>query len=189
MGVAGRHWRRRLAWPVMRRVILVALVLGQFVSNIGLVPLSASPVKDCSRPYPCMNRPCGCTSYDECWAGDCCCFTMAQKVAWAAANGITPPEYAQKIAAAQEAESGPTCPHCHPPAAVEKKAPQRWLAGVAVQRCRGQIAADVSAATPGLPPIKSVSWSPEWPCSGSIPNVAINGPRPSSPPLDPPPRA
>src|SRR5262245_29463944 len=157
MGVAARYRRQRLARPAMRRFIFLALILGQFVSSIGLVPLSASPIKESSRAYPCMNRPCGCTSYDECWAGDCCCFTMAEKIAWAAENGIVPPEHARKIAAAQEAQAAPPCPHCQRSEPAGKRLPQRWLSGVAVQRCRGQVTADLSVTPPALPPIVAVS--------------------------------
>lgn len=38
--------------------------------------------KDGSVPFPCQNRPCGCRSASGCLK-KCCCFTPAQKSAWA----------------------------------------------------------------------------------------------------------
>lgn len=46
--------------------------------------------KDRSTPFPCQNRPCGCRTAEQCWK-KCCCFTNAQKVAWANQQGIRPP--------------------------------------------------------------------------------------------------
>lgn len=48
--------------------------------------------KDRSQPFPCQHRPCGCRSADQCWKR-CCCFTQAQKLAWAKRNGVTPPDF------------------------------------------------------------------------------------------------
>ena len=57
-------------------------------------------------PFPCQNRPCGCLTAEQCWAGDCCCFTLAEKVAWAKANGVPLPPSVQERMAAQQASAG-----------------------------------------------------------------------------------
>jgi len=46
--------------------------------------------KDLSQPYPCQHHACGCRSAKECWTR-CGCFSREQKLAWARANGVTPP--------------------------------------------------------------------------------------------------
>ncbi len=47
--------------------------------------------------YPCQNRPCGCLTSEQCWQGDCCCFTLEEKLAWAEANGVEPPEHVRQL--------------------------------------------------------------------------------------------
>lgn len=61
-------------------------------------PLSTATVpedawaKDLSAPFPCQHRPCGCRSAEQCWK-QCCCYSNAQKVAWARAHGVTVPDF------------------------------------------------------------------------------------------------
>jgi hypothetical protein len=45
--------------------------------------------KDRSRPFPCMETPCGCDSAERCFT-NCCCHTAAETLAWAKARGIEP---------------------------------------------------------------------------------------------------
>lgn len=47
-----------------------------------------------SEPFPCQHCPCGCKTAVQCWTS-CCCYTLAERIAWAEKNGITPPAYAQ----------------------------------------------------------------------------------------------
>ncbi len=78
-------------------------LVGQLVSSFGMPLPIAPPSKDASIPYPCQERPCGCVSADECWAGDCCCFTLEEKLAWAEANGIEPPAHVRPAVEARKA--------------------------------------------------------------------------------------
>lgn len=78
------------------------------------VPQVTSVEKDRSTPYPCMNRPCGCASADQCWK-QCCCFTNQQKVAWAKANNVELPEFVVAAANREAKENCHTainCPNC-----------------------------------------------------------------------------
>ena len=43
--------------------------------------------KDRSRPFPCMNKLCGCATARQCFTR-CCCHTPAETLAWARANGV-----------------------------------------------------------------------------------------------------
>lgn len=43
--------------------------------------------KDRSRPFPCMNKPCGCANARQCFT-KCCCNTPAETLRWARANGV-----------------------------------------------------------------------------------------------------
>lgn len=95
-------WRRQA-----RRAVALSVVL--FVC-IRILPIPLAPTtgleKDRSAPFPCQNRPCGCRSADQCWK-KCCCFSNAQKLAWAKANGVHPPEYV--VAAAKKEQPSKNC--------------------------------------------------------------------------------
>ena len=80
------------------------------------VPQLSSPEKDRSEPYPCMDRPCGCASAEQCWK-KCCCFTNQQKIAWAERAGVKVPEYVVVAAGREKAQKtaatvAPKCEHC-----------------------------------------------------------------------------
>ncbi|QJX01304.1 hypothetical protein FTUN_8948 [Frigoriglobus tundricola] len=76
--------------------------------------LSAGTSKDGSRPFPCQSRPCGCLTYNECWKGDCCCFTIEEKLHWAEENGIEPPGHARALVESRKSRPAPP-PKIKPP--------------------------------------------------------------------------
>jgi len=43
--------------------------------------------KDRSRPFPCMDKPCGCATAEQCFSS-CCCHSQAERLAWARAHGV-----------------------------------------------------------------------------------------------------
>lgn len=45
--------------------------------------------KDRSKPFPCMDKPCGCATAEQCFS-NCCCNTPAELLAWAKANRVDP---------------------------------------------------------------------------------------------------
>ena len=45
--------------------------------------------KDRTQPFPCMDKPCGCATAEQCFAS-CCCHTPAQRLAWARAHRVAP---------------------------------------------------------------------------------------------------
>jgi len=86
-----RLFSRRAA-TVVRRVAVMAALLG-FVGGVVGVPLPKLRLaKDRSKPFPCQDHRCGCASAEQCWRS-CCCFSNLQKLAWAAEHGVQPPEY------------------------------------------------------------------------------------------------
>jgi hypothetical protein len=88
-----------------RATVAIALILNQLVLATGLpLPAVASAAaKDKSKPFPCMDRPCGCMNAEQCWS-HCCCFTMREKLAWAEEHGVEPPEFVREAAAKEAAE-------------------------------------------------------------------------------------
>lgn len=109
---------RQFGHHLTQRLIALAVLAGVCLALVPL-PIAAPPVagKDRSKPFPCMDRPCGCASADQCWKG-CCCFTNSEKVAWARANRIELPAFVL-AAAKKEAEA----------VAAAKPAPQKPAAG------------------------------------------------------------
>ena len=45
--------------------------------------------KDRSRPFPCLDKPCGCATAEQCFAA-CCCNTPAELLAWASTHNLDP---------------------------------------------------------------------------------------------------
>ena len=45
--------------------------------------------KDRSQPFPCMDKPCGCATAEQCFS-NCCCHTPAERLAWAKAHHVEP---------------------------------------------------------------------------------------------------
>lgn len=183
--------RHRLG-TATRRAALAAMALAHFVVSSGVPIPNPSPArKPTDRPFPCMDRPCGCQTYEQCWAGDCCCFTMAEKLAWAERNSITPPASALKYQSSAE----PECPNCAAKKSccatrpeAEPSADTRWVSGLFAQKCRGEAFAGVGVLPVAVAPEPPITPTPEAvtadrvPLTDHIPNSR------ATPPDAPPPK-
>ena len=75
----------------------VALV-GHLLTALGFPVLTLpSDKRGGGQPFPCQSHPCGCLTAEECWAGDCCCYTLEEKLAWAETSGIEPPPHVRPL--------------------------------------------------------------------------------------------
>jgi len=87
------------------RLPILSLIAGCLVACSLEFPLPVVVQKDTTIAYPCQTRGCGCQNADQCWKS-CCCFSDVEKLAWAKANGVTPPDwFIQKMAAAEKEAS------------------------------------------------------------------------------------
>ena len=144
-----RHRRAADAWRV---VVPVLLLVSHLMATLGF-PLTVAPPKSAtsSIPFPCATRPCGCRTSEECWAGDCCCFTLTEKLAWAEENGFDPPEHVRPLVAAQANQKSKDdekeeCPLCKAErlknmAAAETAPPVvqiKFVLGAFTKKCRGE---------------------------------------------------
>ena len=90
----GRQPPQFLTWAAILGYVLVASGLPLPV-GAGSRPVAESPAakrlagKDRSRPFPCMDKPCGCATAEQCFTS-CCCHTPAQTLAWARAHEVAP---------------------------------------------------------------------------------------------------
>lgn len=89
-----RRMRRCPEWP--RRLISLCLLLSYLAFQFPFplppgISISGLTTQVPSQ-YPCQDRGCGCRSAEQCWQR-CCCFSSAEKVAWAEKRGVTPPDF------------------------------------------------------------------------------------------------
>lgn len=115
--------RRAIAWVMLALYGLIAsglpVPLGGFSGDDPST--GRLTAKDRSRPFPCMNKPCGCRSAQQCF-NDCCCHTPAETLAWAKARGLEPAvlaALASRVAAAATAPVPAGC--CSTPAGCDDR--------------------------------------------------------------------
>lgn len=90
-----------------RRLIAVGVLLTFVAALLPLpIPQMHEHDEESSEPFPCQHHHCGCRSADQCWK-KCCCFTNAQKVAWAKSHHVQAPEFV--IAAAKSESTAQSC--------------------------------------------------------------------------------
>ncbi len=84
--------RRIIAWLAIVGYSLVASGLPLPLGNMG-ADTTDSPAakrlagKDRSNPFPCMDKPCGCATAEQCFSS-CCCHTLAERLAWAKLHNV-----------------------------------------------------------------------------------------------------
>lgn len=144
---------RRRSWG--RKLVCLLLLVSFFASFVPLPGVPAVPShpseKDRSQPFPCQNRPCGCRSAEQCWK-KCCCFTNAQKLAWAEKNRVRVPKFVVQQAKKEQTEkalslSAPSKPSCCDISAKKKcqsetcdqnsKPESNVVIGIFAQQCQG----------------------------------------------------
>jgi hypothetical protein len=203
-----RSPRRLLTLPARRSVLAVLAVMAHVLAATG-APLPSSRVsrpEQPSVPYPCQDHPCGCVDSDVCWAGDCCCFTLEQKLAWAEARGIEPPAHVRpavetRKAAAPKPKKKPCCSEesdAEPHACCEKAPPAEpqppaarptglhWVSSIFSQKCRGEGSAGVlqpdPAVPPALPVTRPAAHTPRGFAPATSPATVFTSHRPPTPP-------
>jgi len=206
--------RRHLIRIRVRGVIAALTLVGHLFAVIGL-PLPAvrsSPVSIDTVVYPCENRGCGCVSAEDCWKGDCCWFTLEEKLAWADERGIEPPEHVRPMVKARKnrsascttksdccaketehSASAADCPECrrNNKSAGDRDCKSTLLAlgiGPMVAKCHGLGAAPGVAFPPATVP-DCGCWAINPPhCIGTILVTSLNAISSEFSPPTPPPK-
>jgi len=111
--------------------------------------------KDRSQPFPCMDKPCGCATAEQCFT-NCCCNTPSQTLAWAQARGLEPALIAalERRAADETPLAEPVASCCAAQAAVPNCAAVTSVPGDSSAEapcCTAAAAADVPVAAPAPP--------------------------------------
>jgi hypothetical protein len=105
-------FRRAVGWTMLALYGLIASGLPLPVLGPPEGTAAAKVAgKDRSRPFPCMDKACGCDSAERCFTS-CCCHTPAETLAWAQARGLEPAVLAalqRRVAAAAPAPAAGGC--------------------------------------------------------------------------------
>lgn len=83
MGLTKRFYQRLPSW----RSAIAVVALGSYLAVAGGIPLPAPRISRDTRPFPCQHHQCGCHSAEQCWQ-HCCCYSPAERRAWARAHGM-----------------------------------------------------------------------------------------------------
>jgi len=114
--------------PPLRRITTWLAILGYTLVASGLpLPFGMtapaapdSPAakrlagKDRSQPFPCMDKPCGCATAEQCFTS-CCCNTPAETLAWATVHRVEPAVLAaleRRVASGSQVVAKATKPSC-----------------------------------------------------------------------------
>ena len=83
------------------RLPILSLIAGCLATCSIDWPTPVVVKKDMVVAFPCQTRGCGCKNADQCWKS-CCCFSDVEKLAWAKAHEVTPPDwFIDKLSAAK----------------------------------------------------------------------------------------
>ena len=177
----------------LRGALLALLLVSQSVAATGL-PLPSPGVAASGVPFPCQSRACGCLTATACWAGDCCCFTLDDKLLWADAQGFEPPAHVRPLVAARR-RAAPRAPDDCPKCAAKAKPAARDIGltlviGEASQKCRGKSAAGTITLEPTVVTFALALPAPSFGVAEpAARRDEFAQPAPHAPPTPPPPAA
>lgn len=137
-----------------RRLWTAVALAAYLFAIVGFpVPLPAKK-RDARAPFPCQDHHCGCHSAEQCWQS-CCCFTPAQRLAWAKKHNVQIPADVRTAMLCQSSDdhaasagccahdddhdhdvaSAPhACQNCREPQPAGKVG---WVFGFQAQKCQG----------------------------------------------------
>jgi hypothetical protein len=154
--------RRATIWLATIGYALVAsglpLPVGLPAPGGDVVTDTRLAAKDRSRPFPCMDKPCGCATAEQCFA-NCCCHTPAERLAWAKAHRVEPSVLAalERRVAADSAPADTTGGCC---ATNAKRKPSC---------CSADVCAEPEAdPSPAPPRVRSVTLKAMLACGGIV---------------------
>lgn len=154
--------------------------------------------KDRSQPFPCMDKPCGCASAEQCFTS-CCCHSPAETLAWAEARGMSAAVLAARTRlgarpAAQESSCCSRAPrddHDDADACCTAAADRKPVCRTAPQEPAAARPESPGADAEPIPPRRIVTLRAMLACGGILAawcdaGAALPPPRPAMPPAPPP---
>jgi len=104
---AMRIFQARPTAEICRRAVSLLALVGVLVSSLGIMFVPQTK-RTSSQAFPCQGGSCGCHSAEQCWQS-CCCTSVAQRLAWADENDVTPPPFLTELLAAATAVAPQNC--------------------------------------------------------------------------------
>lgn len=124
---------------------VAAAALAVYLSAVFGLPIPVLGPRPSGVKFPCQGHGCGCHTAEQCLK-QCCCFTPAQRVAWAKSHGVDP-SLCGESASMQPAEPmepahGDCCSSRQPEQENGGDEHQehdgvRWTSSLAAQQCQG----------------------------------------------------
>jgi hypothetical protein len=197
------------------RRFLTAVSLVAYLASVWGYPLPQAATQDRSVPFPCQDHHCGCASAEQCWRS-CCCFTPAERIAWAEKHDVTIPEPMRVALVAEEHEHhddetcragdvcevgdtdhkpGACCDHepggseraCATCASPQSGTSVGWVSAFEARKCRGLSTLWIVTGAAVPLAIESL-WEFEWASAGLVLSVERRLQSVTSLPTVPPPR-
>lgn len=175
--------RRIATWLAVIGYSLVAsglpLPMGGMQPTGTAAPAKRLAGKDRTTPFPCMDRPCGCATAEQCFSR-CCCNTPSRTLAWAKAHRVDPAVIAaleRRVAAAAPADA-PCCAARRQADCCSAAAQPDETADAAAAKAGPSCGADAPAAgaAPGGPsPGRTVVLRSMLACGGIVAEWLVAG--------------
>lgn len=163
---------RAVIWLTLAFYALVAsglpLPVAGFLPAIGASSATRLAGKDRSRPFPCMDKPCGCATAEQCFS-NCCCNTPAELLAWAKAHRLDPATLLtlqHRVEATAPAAPAETC--CCSSAAAAPSCCASIECGPADECCAAGPLAPADDRDPTPTPSKMISLKAMLACGGIL---------------------
>ena len=161
--------------------IAACLALVCYAATATGLPLPGRTSKYRGQPFPCQDHPCGCATPEQCWT-NCCCFSPGEHWAWARANHIEPPAYAERpkeegwytTRLRDQLEGGEACRHCAGSEPAHTSAEKACCAGDKVEApcCQKKAAAAKKARNgkwlAGFASLKCRGGITHWVATGAV---------------------
>lgn len=134
--------------------LVTLMLLGCMLGWGSGISLPVPNFKDASTPFMCLDHACSCRDARNCW-NNCCCFSQSEKLAWAARQKVTPPNYVRQKRGGDEDTSSEFCgqsdlqPDVFAALSALRSTPSKAKRAA---NCRGPHAPQPNAPQPSAPP-------------------------------------
>lgn len=104
-------FRLLILHPIRDRRFISAVLLVCALASGLVISIPRPVVKDRTVPFPCMDCNCSCRNAQACWSG-CGCLSRTEKLAWAIANRVQPPQWFDRLCAIEGSDDTPSVSSC-----------------------------------------------------------------------------
>lgn len=107
------HPKHLWRWLALGKRAVTFILLGCMLAWGSGISIPMPNFKDTSTPFMCQDHACSCRNARNCW-NHCCCFSRAEKLAWAARQKVELPDYFDEIVERERDTSSEFCGETEP---------------------------------------------------------------------------